>query len=237
MKLYHIDDIVEGIFIERPNRYLAEVDIAGKRSVVHVHDPGRLKELLYLGNRCLVKYAASEKRKTEWDMIAAYKDDEFVLVHSGIHRYLAEAILRNADINPFGGFEQIKPEAKYGKSRIDFLAKTLQTGEDIWVEVKGCSLSIDGIAKFPDAPTERGTRHLEELIEIKASGARAGVLLLVLSNARAFIPNKETDPKFYKTFYKALAAGVEIKPVRIALNHAGDFIYMGEIEILEGENE
>ena len=229
MKLYHIDGIIEGQFIERPNRYLAHVELQGASTVVHVHDPGRLKELLYPGNRCLVKYVDSNTRKTNWDMIGAYKNDEFVLVHSGIHRYLAEAILRNPDLNPFGAFKNIKPEAKYGKSRIDFFAQTESDSQDIWVEVKGCSLSINGIAMFPDAPTDRGTRHLEELIEIKATGARAGVLLLVLSESNAFIPNAETDPKFYRTFYKALKAGVEIKPVRIALNEEGDFIYKGEI--------
>ena len=235
--LYQIEGLVCARFISRPNRYLAEVELDGERVTVHVHDPGRLKELLYPDNDCLIKYAAGPQRKTSWDMIAAKKGEEYVLVHSGYHRYLAENLLKSPKHNPFGEFVQIKPEVKYGNSRIDFHAQVAATGESIWVEVKGCSLSEDGIAKFPDAPTVRGTRHLEELIEIKEKGERSGVLILVLSEADIFEPKWDTDPKFAKTFYRALQVGVEIKPVKILLNLNGELTYEGLVLIGEEKNE
>lgn len=245
MTLLKIDNLKEGVFIDRPNRYLANVMIDGRMELVHVHDPGRLKELLYPHNKCLIKPVSGEKRKTQWDMIAAQKGDEFVLVHSGYHRYIAEAILNNAAINPFGVFTDLKAEVTHGHSRIDFIAKvtspsevaSTMSHETIWVEVKGCSLSEEGVAKFPDAPTERGTRHLEELMQIKISGDRAGVLLLVFSEAQWFVPKRDTDPKFYKAFYLALEKGVEIHPIKVLLKPTGALEYSGPVPIKDVENE
>ncbi len=247
MALLKIENLKEAVFIDRPNRYLANVMIDDEMVLVHVHDPGRLKELLYPQNRCLVKHVPGDKRKTQWDMIAAQKADEYVLVHSGYHRYIAEAILNDEAINPFGVFSTIKAEVKYGQSRIDFVAqvempvqnRSLVTTptETIWVEVKGCSLSEDGVAMFPDAPTVRGTRHLEELMHIKASGDRAGVLLLVLSDAQWFVPKRDTDPKFYEAFYRALDKGVEIHPIKVLLKPTGALEYKGPVPIKDVENE
>lgn len=240
MALIKIDNLKEGIFIDRPNRYLANVMIDGEVVSVHVHDPGRLKELLYPLNKCLVKYVPGDKRKTQWDMIAALKADDYVLVHSGYHRYIAEAILKDPVLNPFGIFKTMRAEAKYGQSRIDFLAQVENNqcvSETIWVEVKGCSLSEEGVAKFPDAPTIRGTRHLEELMHIKASGDRAGVLLLVLSDAQLFVPKRDTDPKFYDAFYRALEKGVEIYPIKVLLKPTGELEYKGLVPIKDVENE
>jgi sugar fermentation stimulation protein A len=173
-------------------------------------------------------------------MIAAQKADDYVLVHSGYHRYIAEAILKDPFLNPFGIFKTMRAEAKYGQSRIDFLAQVEGEqcdSETIWVEVKGCSLSEEGIAKFPDAPTVRGTRHLEELMHIKASGDRAGVLLLVLSDAQLFVPKRDTDPKFYDAFYRALEKGVEIYPIKVLLKPTGELEYKGLVPIKDVENE
>lgn len=246
MTLLKIEGLVEGVFLDRPNRYLANVLVDDEVVSVHVHDPGRLKELLYPQNSCLVKRVIGNHRKTQWDMIAAQKEGEFVLVHSGYHRYIAEAILKDAALNPFGTFSKIKAEAKYGQSRIDFIAQVekkqhlqhdSQPYETIWVEVKGCSLSEEGVAKFPDAPTVRGTRHLEELMHIKASGDRAGVLLLVLSESDWFVPKRDTDPKFYEAFYRAIKNGVEIHPVKVLLKPTGALEYKGSVPIKDVENE
>lgn len=238
MQLIKMLSLKEGLFINRPNRYVAEVDIEGENTWVHVHDPGRLKELLYPGNSCYVKFEPGEHRKTKWDMIAASKDGEYVLIHSGYHRYIAKAILENHEINPFGPIKALRAEVKHGQSRIDFLAQMEANSDELWIEVKGCSLSESGLALFPDAPTSRGTRHLEELIEIKKNGHRAGVLLLVLSKAERFAPNKSTDPKFYNAFYAAQNAGVEIHPVRVELNIAtGTIDYVGRLPIEEASDE
>lgn len=230
--LIKIPDLKPGVFEERPNRYLSKVWLDGKRETVHVHDPGRLKELLYPGNPCLVRYAAHEKRKTDWDMIAAHREGYYILVHSGYHRSIAEAILKSPDYNPFGVFEKIKAEVTYGHSRLDFCLYN-EEDEKLWVEVKGCSLSVDGLALFPDAPTVRGSKHLQTLIDIKKSGQRSGVLLLILSEADAFSPYEERDPRFATLFREALASGVEIYPVKVALNSStGEIFYQKVLPIL-----
>lgn len=231
-KILSFDGLKEGVFKSRPNRYLAEVEVDGKLELVHVHDPGRLRELLYPDNRCLIKFAGNEKRKTQWDMIAAQKDGDYVLIHSGYHRYIAEAILNDERLNPFGPIRHLKAEVKHGDSRIDFTFEDA-LGHKTWVEVKGCSLSEEGVAKFPDAPTVRGRKHLNSLMALKASGDRAGVLLLVLSESDVFVPKADTDPAFAKTFYEALAAGVEIYPVKV-LYDVGEqgMVFKGQMSIL-----
>lgn len=231
-KLLSIEGLKEGIFKNRPNRYLAEVEIDGQVELVHVHDPGRLKELLYLNNKCLVKYAASDKRKTQWDMIAAQKEGDFVLIHSGYHRYIAEAILKDEMLNPFGAIRDLKAEVKHEDSRIDFTFED-SDGNRTWVEVKGCSLSEAGVAKFPDAPTVRGRKHLNSLMDLKQLGDRVGVLLLVLSESEVFAPKADTDPEFAKTFYDALDAGVEIYPVKVLYDALeGAMVFNGQMPIL-----
>ncbi len=225
MQLYKVEDLKTATFISRPNRYLSIVEMDHDKVEVHVHDPGRLKELLYPGNRCLVKHAPGLKRKTSWDMIAAKKGDEFVLVHSGYHRYLAESLLKSPEISPFGKTQEIRAEVKAGESRLDFRLVD-ESGEVIWIEVKGCSLSEDGVAKFPDAPTVRGVRHLKTLMDLKGKGERSAALIIVLSDSTIFEPNGATDPLFYKTFYDAINAGVEVYPVRVEFDaHTGAFIY------------
>lgn len=237
MNLITIGDLKKGLFVDRPNRYLAEVEVDGAQVKVHVHDPGRLKELLFKGNECLIRYAAGPKRKTEWDMIAAALDGGYVLVHSGYHRYIAEAILENFEVSPFGKLTEIKPEVKFGHSRIDFKLKN-KLDEVIWVEVKGCSLAEEGVAKFPDAPTVRGTKHLESLIAIKEGGERASVIILVLGEAEIFEPNGVTDPVFYDTFYKAMNSGVEIYPLRVELDpESGIIKFVKTLPIKERINE
>lgn len=230
--IYQFQNLKTGTFISRPNRYIAKVAIDGKEETVHVHDPGRLKELLFEGNTCLVYYTPSPSRKTDWDMIAAQKGSDYVLIHSGYHRKIAEAILSDPQYTPFGQVLPYKAEVKAGESRLDFCLD-LPEDQKIWLEVKGCSLSEEGIAKFPDAPTKRGKRHLETLMQLKKEGHRAAVLLLILSEASAFIPKGDTDPDFYETFYKAMEEGVEIYPVKVTFNaetHAFDF--GGLIDIL-----
>ncbi|UCG69943.1 MAG: DNA/RNA nuclease SfsA [Thermoplasmata archaeon] len=208
----------KGIFRSRPNRFLGIADITSskkekKRKVkVHVHDPGRLKELLYPKNQVLLRKATTKNRKTKWDLIAANHNKEWILVRSGFHRQIAEWIIKNPEVSPFGGIKSFKPEAKFGKSRLDFLL-TKNSGKKIWVEVKGCTLAKEGVALFPDAPTERGRRHLQHLIKAKEKGDEAVIMILVFRpDAESFAPNKETDPKFSDIFFKAVDVGVWVYP-------------------------
>jgi sugar fermentation stimulation protein A len=224
VKLLELTYDAEGIFKARPNRFLGVVDIIDQktgrvtsRSVqVHVHDPGRLKEILYPGNRVLLKKAKTEPkqtRKTKWDIIAGRVNKQWVVIHSGYHRKIVESILNNTTICPFGKLKSIRPEVRFGRSRLDFLI-TKRSGEQVYIEVKGCTLAIDDVALFPDAPTQRGSRHLEELIRAKKDGFQVAVIILVFrSESKCFAPNGETDPRFEKTFKKALKSGVEVYPI------------------------
>ncbi len=202
-----------GIFKSRPNRYLAEVEIDGNIELAHVHDPGRLKELLYEGAKVMVKWAAKEGRKTNWDLIASIEGSEQVLVNSMYHRYISESIVRDENMNPFGKMDNIRAEVKHGNSRFDFYGEI--NSKKVWIEVKGCTLVEGRVAKFPDAPTERGRKHLEELTKIAESGEKTAVYILVLREADEFVPNRDTDPKFYNAFYNAVEKGVEIFPIQL----------------------
>ncbi len=207
----------EAVFAGRPNRFLALVDIVspGKEKAVkaHVHDPGRLKELLYEGNRLLLKKAVNPNRKTAYDVIAAEYRGYTILINSAYHRKISEKIFNDKKISPFGKIADLRAEVRYGKSRFDFLL-TGDSGEEIWVETKGCTLTIDGKAQFPDAPTTRGRRHLEELMQIRKEGKRAAVVFLVFRpDSICFGPKRDTDPEFSHTLEEAHRQGVEIYPL------------------------
>ncbi|KAF2955338.1 DNA/RNA nuclease SfsA [Marinitoga sp. 38H-ov] len=219
MKILEINDLINGIFIERTNRYLSKIKFNNEIFDVHVHDPGRLKELLYPGNKVLIKKANNINRKTKYDLIAAKKNNEFVLVNSMYHRYIAENFLRNK-------FSDLKAEVKYNNSRIDFLANG-----KIWIEIKGCTLSENGIAKFPDAPTKRGVKHLNELIELSEKGFEAQIYFLIFSASKYFSPNLDTDPEFSKFFYLAIEKGVKVFPLLFSFEN-GKILFKREIKII-----
>jgi len=218
-KILELTPDAEALFVRRDNRFLATVDIVQpfKEADVfaHIHDPGRLKEILIEGNRLLLKRAQNPQRKTKWDVIAGKVNHNWVLIHSGYHRKIAEAILRQPEISPFKERYEIKPEPKYKRARLDFL---LKKGEEaIWVETKGCTLAVDGVALFPDAPTKRGKRHVEHLIEIRSTGERAAVIFLVFrSDAEVFSPNWETDREFAQTLKVAQEEGVELYALKLS---------------------
>lgn len=228
MELYRIDTDEEGIFIERPNRFIADIELEDEIIRAHVHDSGRLSELLYKGNKVKVKKADKPERKTKWDLISAKGEGEDVLVNSAYHRYISENLLKNKEFSPFGSIDNLQAEVKYGKSRIDYLLK--KDGVSIWVEIKGVSLSVYREAMFPDAPSERAQKHLLELIELKKSGDRAAVVLLILRDSKEFRPKWETDPRFSELFYKAIEEGVEVYPVQLAYED-GVIKYKGLIPI------
>ncbi len=225
----------KGTLIARPNRFLAIVDIEQngkilKEQKVHIRDPGRLKELLYPRNKIMVKHKTGEKRKTQWEIIAAW-DNDWVLINSGYHRAISEAILSNPKISPFGKIEGFKAEVTVGHSRLDFMLE--KDGNQIALEIKGCILEIDNIALFPDAPTERGARHIQTLMDITAEGQEAAMMILVLRpGARCFKPNEVTDPKFAEIFWKAKRAGVQIYPVKLSYEN-GSILFHEVIPVCE----
>ena len=217
-----------GKFISRPNRYLAEIEVGGKIELVHVHDPGRLKELLLPGARVYIKSAANPARKTKWDLIAVENNGETVLLNSAYHRYIAEAYLKNFGISEFGAYDYIKPEAKYKDSRLDFY---MEKGEEkIWLEVKGCTLTVGKAAMFPDAPTKRGLKHLIELEELSREST-AAILILVFRKSEYFVPNFETDPEFGRKLIEISQNGVGVYPIQLEFS-GGKIYYRGKIPLL-----
>lgn len=197
-----------GYFIDRPNRFIGRVRIGEKVVETHVHDSGRLEELLFPGNRVLLKRYENPRRKTQWEVIAAQFKNHWILTNSKFHRRISQRILEDPDISPFSQVSRVIPEVKLGDSRIDFL---VEADDRIWVEVKGCTLKIEHMAVFPDAPTSRGRRHVEELKKALARGDRAALLILVFHpDARCFAPNSLTDPDFSKAYHSAISDGLEV---------------------------
>jgi sugar fermentation stimulation protein A len=209
--------------IRRDNRFRITARITSpvceEEVAVHLHDPGRVREVIYPGNTILLKWARSATRMTDWDVLAGDVGGDWVLVHSGYHSTIAERIMRAGLAGPSLAACDLRREATRGASRFDFLLECRDHRH--WIEVKGCSLARNGVALFPDAPTVRGTRHLTELIDAVEQGDRASVLVLVLGHdARSFSPNGDTDPHFAKAFARAVEAGVDIHPLRCSYDGA-----------------
>lgn len=204
----------EAVFVERPNRFLGIVDIGGSEEKAHVHDPGRLKELLYPGNKVLLKRAQRQDRKTAWGLIAAQHQGRWIFTNSAYHSSLARKLLES-EYGPITDIASIRPEVNFGSSRLDFLI-TRNDGSQVVIEVKGCTLTMDGKAVFPDAPTERGRRHVKELVELTHKGYQAMLLVLVLGPpAVCFRPNHNTDPGFADAFNDAIKQGVQVYAAKI----------------------
>ena len=221
----------EGVFLERINKFLGIAELSYPhegRHHVHIHDPGRLDDILEAGRRILLKRGRGERRKTKWDIIAGW-NGYWILIHSGYHRIISEEILGNEKASPFGKADGIIAEKKYGESRLDFVVT--KNGREIWVEVKGCTLEKGGKALFPDAPTERGRKHLETLVELRNKGYGASVIFLIFRReAKCFLPNRSVDTRFADAFYNAMDAGVDIHALRI-IYEEGKIYFDGEIPV------
>ncbi|MCD6579366.1 DNA/RNA nuclease SfsA [bacterium] len=226
ISLYTFKNLVKGVFIERENRFLASVEIMekNKRRIVkaHVHDPGRLKELLYKNNSVLMRFVRNQTRKTAWEVVFANLNNKWVLVNTIFHSEIANRIFNNNYIKHLISPDEIKKEVPLNDSRIDFLLKFAK--KEIWVEVKGCTLVKNHIALFPDAITKRGKKHFDELRKVVENGGQAAVLFLIFNEeATGFKPYGKNDPEFAKSFYAAKKAGVNIFPALIKFDN--NFLY------------
>lgn len=223
----------EATLIERPNRFLAivEIDDNGikRQEKAHVHDPGRLIDILYPGNRLLLRKAGNPNRKTGWDVIAGRVGNQWILINSAFHRRISQWVLENRIIDEFKGVDKIIPEQSFGESRLDFLLE--EKGKRTWVEVKGCTLAENNVAVFPDAPTIRGKRHLEELIRAVEEGNDAAIIILVLrSDAGCFTPNWKIDIDFTKTMIQAVEKGVMIFPLQFIFEN-NNIYYLSKLPL------
>lgn len=203
------NEVLKGTFIKRLNRFEAIVDIGGVENLVHVPNTGRCRELLLQGSNVLLERRLGKTRKTAYELIMVYKEGRLVSIDSQLPNKLAEEAIRENRIVELQDYTYIKREAVYGDSRFDLYLEKGQ--EKAFVEVKGVTLEVEGVAKFPDAPTERGTKHIYELIKAKQQGYRACILFVVqLDFATYFTPNTIMDEKFTEALFEARRSGVEI---------------------------
>ena len=197
-------NIVKGYFISRPNRFIAKVEIDGTEHTVHVKNTGRCKELLTPGAEVYLQYSDNPARKTAYDLIAVQKGDRLVNMDSQAPN---TAFAEWAQLYYPGAV--IRRETTYKDSRFDCY---IEYGEDrIFTEVKGVTLEDNGYVRFPDAPTERGIKHINGLIDAVNNGYKAQVFFVIqMENVHAFSPNYETQPRFGEALKAARAAGVDI---------------------------
>ena len=196
--------VTRAVFIDRPNRFVARVERDGAVEIVHVKNTGRMRELLLPGARVWLTPGTNPERKTKYDLIAVeLPDGDTVNIDSQAPNAAALEWLSAQ------AYDRIVPEYRYGGSRIDFYAE--KAGERFLMEVKGCTLKIGGVGYFPDAPTDRGVKHLRELMRAKAEGYRAAAAFVIQMNGVAEVrANRSTHPEFADALEEARAAGVAI---------------------------
>lgn len=199
--------IETGKFIERPNRFIAYVEIAGQKETVHVKNTGRCAELLQPGATVYVQKADNPERKTQWDLIGVKKGKRMINMDSQIPNKVVEEWIRKGNLFPHATL--IRPETTYKQSRFDLY---VEEGErKIFIEVKGVTLEIDGVVKFPDAPTERGVKHIKELCEALEDGYEAYVFFVIqMKGVKYFTPNMVTHAAFGDALRNAQEQGVRI---------------------------
>ena len=196
-------NIHTGIFVERPNRFIAMVEMDGTLETCHVKNTGRCRELLIPGAKVYLEKSGNPQRKTAYDLVGVKKNGIYVNMDSQapnkvVHEWLLEQ-----------GWDRVKPECKYGNSRLDFYME--KSARRAFMEVKGVTLEVDGTARFPDAPTERGIKHMEELTEAHRQGYEAYILFVIqMKGIRWFEPNDITHPAFGEALRKAHRTGVQV---------------------------
>ena len=198
--------MVPGRFLNRPNRFIAKVEIGGQEETVHVKNTGRCRELLTPGAEVFCRFDPNPARKTRYDLITVRKGDRLINMDSQAPNAAAKEWLMAGGL---GDIENLKAESFHGDSRFDF--SFTKDGKQCYLEVKGVTLENGGICAFPDAPTERGTKHLRGLETLAQQGCGAYVLFVIqMSDVKYLHPNDATDPAFGAALRAAAAAGVQI---------------------------
>ena len=201
------NEITEGRFLRRPNRFIADVEINGEGIRVHVKNTGRCRELLVPGARVLLTKSGNPKRKTPYDLVAVYKGSRLINMDSYAPNIVFGEYLRSGALGFVPDF--VKPECTHGDSRFDFY---FEVGDRrIFAEIKGVTLESGGVVRFPDAPTERGRKHLRGLARCVDEGYEAWAVFIVqMENVLYFEPNCATDPEFAEALRDAEKSGVRI---------------------------
>ena len=197
-------NIVQAVFLERLNRFVARVELNEKIETVHVKNTGRCRELLIPGSAVWLTRSGNPARKTAYDLIAVRKQNGALFnIDSQAANTVALEWLRRQD------WDEIRPEYTYGASRVDFFM--CKGSQKYLMEVKGCTLERDGVGYFPDAPTERGTKHIRELIRAAAEGYKAVLAFVIQTDGVSEVrPNRETDPAFAAALEEAMHCSVKV---------------------------
>lgn len=209
----HYTNIVPGTFLSRPNRFIAHIAISGKPEVCHVKNTGRCRELLQPGVQVYCVDALSPTRKTRYDLIAVQKGTRLINMDSQAPNAAAKEWLLAGGL---GKLDALRSESRHGNSRFDF--SFTKEGVPCFLEVKGVTLEHDGICAFPDAPTVRGTKHLQELTALARQGYGTYVLFVIqMADVSYLHPNDETDPAFSAALRQAAQAGVQLLAMNCAV--------------------
>ena len=203
-------NMVSGVFRNRPNRFIAHVEIGGEMQVVHVKNTGRCRELLVPGCRVWCQRADNPARKTQYDLIAVEKGTRLINMDSQAPNRAAGEWLASGGL---GEIDNLRPETTHGDSRFDF--SFTRAGNPCFLEVKGVTLEADGVCAFPDAPTQRGAKHLRGLAEAARQGYGAYVLFVIqMEDVKYLHPNDRTDPAFGTALREAAQHGVQVLAVQ-----------------------
>jgi sugar fermentation stimulation protein A len=197
-------NITRGVFVDRPNRFIAHVKAEGCTETVHVKNTGRCRELLLPGAEVWLTAPGTAGRKTKYDLVAVRKHNGILInIDSQAPNKVVKEWLDGQ------GYDKVVPEYTYGDSRIDFYME--RSGEKYLMEVKGCTLEVDGVGYFPDAPTERGVKHLRELIHAASEGYHAvAAFVIQMDGVTEVRPNVQTHPEFGVALKEAVEAGVRV---------------------------
>ena len=208
------ENMVPGVFLARPNRFIAHVQIGDDIQTVHVKNTGRCRELLPVGAEVWCRYDPNPKRKTKYDLITVRKGERLINMDSQAPNAAAKEWLLRGGL---GEIENLKAEAFCGDSRFDF--SFTKDGQTCYLEVKGVTLENDGVCAFPDAPTERGAKHLRGLTELAQQGYGAYVLFVIqMADVKYLHPNDATDPAFGAALRSAASAGVQVLAMDCAVS-------------------
>ncbi|KJS86873.1 MAG: hypothetical protein JM58_06190 [Peptococcaceae bacterium BICA1-8] len=219
----------KAIFVKRDNRFRAEIELNGISFKAYVPNSGRMAELLTPGAKVLLRKAQNPLRKTPYDLLLVEKDGLLICLNSHLANDLFAIWLKKDKLTPFTNSTSFYREKTIGKSRIDFLMEYQHY--NYLVEVKSVNLVENGLAKFPDAPTERGTKHLEELSTFKSKGQKSAVVFIIMrEDAESFTTHDMMDPLFANTLRKALSLGVEAYAYKCSVTKEG-INFAGEVPI------
>ena len=223
------EKIQKGKLIERENRFIALVDVEGEVERVHVPNTGRCKEIFVPGASVILNEPTGTKRKTRYSLVSAYKGDLLINIDSQAPNKIVKEALENKKI--FKDITLIHPECTYGNSRFDFYFE--RGKEKAFMEVKGVTLEDNGLCMFPDAPTLRGVKHIEELIKAKGEGYGAYIMFLVqMEGMKAFVPNVEMHKELGDALKDAMAVGVNVL-VYDTVVREGEVLFGRKVELMK----